>query len=550
MMNLRISALRILFLSAVALLTTSCKETYPPTDLTRAAIIPRPSSVVATNQTFVLDEGVSICVEPGNEEFMDQALFLSEMLSEATGFDFEVEETDKTPWFGNSIFIKSASDAENIPTSGYELDITDKALTIKGGSADGIFYGIQTLRQILPAEIEIKGKTQLPLLIPTGTIRDWPQYEYRGMMLDVARHFFDVETVKRVIDHLAFYKINALHLHLSDDQGWRIEIESWPNLTTHGGSSEVGGGEGGFFTKEDYKEIVQYASDRHITIVPEIDMPGHTNAALSSYPELNCDGKATELYTGMRVGFSTLCTDKEIVYEFVDDVVREISEMTPGPWFHVGGDESHSTKDDDYVYFINRAREMVKSHGKTMIGWDEVALAAVDETDIVQFWSKEKNAVMGVKKGAKILMAPSKHAYMDMKYNEDSRLGLDWAGLTEVDDAYNWDPVKLVDGVEAIDIIGVEAPLWSETIRNLDDIEYLMFPRLPGHAEIGWTAAENRSWEDYKVRLGQQQDRFRALGIDFYESSLVPWQEEPVFFMDIDITDEVVVGAPDSVVID
>lgn len=540
MMNFRISVIRTFLLSGLVLLTASCKETYPPTDLTRHSIIPKPASVVATNQTFVLDEGVSICVEPDNEMLMNHAVHLSKMLSDATGFDFEIKETEKAPWWGNSIFIKSVPDAENLPSSGYELNITESDLIIKGASAEGVFYAIQTLRHILPVEIETSDKVQLPLLIPTGTIRDWPQYEYRGMMLDVARHFFDVPTVKRVIDYLAFYKINALHLHLSDDQGWRIEIESWPNLTTHGGSSEVGGGEGGFFTKEDYKEIVQYASDRYITIVPEIDMPGHTNAALSSYPELNCDGKAPELYTGTRVGFSTLCTDKEVVYEFVDDVVREISEMTPGPWFHVGGDESHSTEEDDYVYFINRAREIVKSHGKTMIGWDEVAHADVDETDVIQFWSKEENALMGVQKGAKVLMAPSKHAYLDMKYTEDSRLGLDWAGFTDVEDAYNWDPAKLVEGIEVIDIIGVEAPLWSETIEDIDDIEYLMFPRLPGHAEIGWTPAENRFWDDYKMRLGRQQDRFRALGIDFFESPLVPWQQQQSFFMDIEITDEVV----------
>ncbi len=539
MMNLRISVVRTFLLSFLIFLTASCKETYPPTDLTRHSIIPQPASVVATNQTFVLDKGVSIIVEPDNEMLMDHALLLSEMFSDATGFDFEIKETENTPWWGNNIFIKSAPEAENLPASGYELAITESELIIKGASAEGVFYAIQTLRQILPAEIEKSQQVELPLLIPAGTIRDWPQYEYRGMMLDVARHFFDVPTVKRVIDYLAFYKINALHLHLSDDQGWRIEIESWPNLTTHGGSTEVGGGESGFFTKEDYKEIVQYASDRHITIVPEIDMPGHTNAALSSYPELNCDGKAPELYTGMRVGFSTLCTDKEIVYEFVDDVVREISELTPGPWFHVGGDESYSTDDDDYVYFINRAREIVNSHGKSMIGWDEVAHAGLDEADIVQFWSKEENALLGVQKGTKILMSPSKHAYLDMKYDEDSRLGLDWAGFTDVEDAYNWDPAKLVEGIEMIDIIGVEAPLWSETIEDIDDIEYLMFPRLPGHAEIGWTPAENRFWEDYKVRLGRQQDRFRALGIDFYESEMVPWQEEASFFVDVEMTDEV-----------
>ncbi|RCW36625.1 hexosaminidase [Marinilabilia salmonicolor] len=537
-MDLRNSVLAT-FLSGVLMLTTSsCKETYPPTNLTQHSVIPLPASVMATNQTFVLDEEVSIRVEEGDESFKNEALRLAEMLRNATGHDFEVEEADKPAWFGNSIMIKKAAEGQPLPASGYVLDIQETQLSITALSAEGVFYGIQTLRQILPSQVEKTGELQSPVLIPTGIIRDWPQYEYRGMMLDVARHFFDVPAVKKVIDYLALYKINTLHLHLSDDQGWRIEIESWPNLTTHGGSTEVGGGEGGFFTKEDYKEIVAYAGDKHITIVPEIDMPGHTNAALASYPELNCDGKATELYTGMKVGFSTLCTDKEITYEFVNDVVREIAEMTPGPWFHIGGDESHSTEQEDYEYFMSRAREIVKSHGKQMIGWDEVAHADLDETDVVQFWAKEENALLGVQKGAKLLMSPSKHAYIDMKYDENSRLGLDWAGPSEVDDAYNWDPVHLVEGIEKVDILGVEAPLWAETIEMLDDIEYLMFPRILGIAEIGWTATENRRWDEYRVRLGQHRDRMKAMGIDFYESPLVPWQEEASFFMDIEMTGE------------
>jgi hexosaminidase len=413
----------------------------------------------------------------------------------------------------------------------YVLNITEKLITVSSSTPEGIFYGIQTLRQLFPADIEKPGKREDPLLLPTGTIRDWPQYGYRGVMLDVARHFFDVPEVKRVIDYLALYKMNVLHLHLSDDQGWRIEIEAWANLTKHGGSTEVGGGQGGFFTKDDYRDIVNYAADRHITIIPEIDMPGHTNAALASYPGLNCDGKSPELYTGTRVGFSTLCTSKDIVYKFVDDVVREISEITPGPWFHIGGDESFSTKHDDYLYFINRVREIVKSYGKQMIGWDEVAHANVDGDDVVQFWSKEKNALLGAQKGTKVILSPSKHAYLDIKYDSTTVTGLTWAGLTDVPDAYNWNPQTLVEGLPQKDILGIEAPLWSETIDSLDEIEYLMFPRVIGHAEIGWSAPENRSWDEYKVRLGKQKERLEALGINYFQSSKVPWQEQGDFFI-------------------
>ncbi|MCL4144066.1 UNVERIFIED_CONTAM: hypothetical protein GTU68_042336, partial [Idotea baltica] len=265
-----------------------------------------------------------------------------------------------------------------------------------------------------------------PFEIATGTIRDYPNYGYRGAMLDVARHFFDVEEVKHYIDLISTYKMNALHLHLTDDQGWRIEIKSWPKLTEIGGSSEVGGGKGGFFTQEDYKEIVRYAQERFVVIVPEIDMPGHTNAALASYAELNCNGKARELYTGTEVGFTTLCTDKEITYQFVDDVVRELAEMTPGPYIHIGGDESLVTPMKKYIPFINRVQEIVVKHGKQVMGWDEITHASLVPNSVAQHWEKVENAQKGVEQGAKILMSPAKKAYMDMSYDTTTTLGLHW----------------------------------------------------------------------------------------------------------------------------
>jgi hexosaminidase len=343
-------------------------------------------------------------------------------------------------------------------------------------------------------------------------------------MLDVARHFFGPEDVKKYIDRLALYKMNVVHLHLSDDQGWRIEIKSWPNLTAHGGKTEVGGGEGGFFTQEEYSDIVKYASERYITVIPEIDMPGHTNAALSSYPELNIGGKATELYTGIQVGFSTLDTRSETTYKFVDDVVREIAALTPGQYFHIGGDESHVTKIDDYVYFINRVQDIVLSHGKKVIGWDEIANATLKPNTVVQYWARAANAVKGISQGAKVLMSPSKYAYTDMKYDSTTVSGLNWAGYIEVDDAYNWDPSTIEPEIKKENIIGVEAPLWTETVSEMNEAEYLIFPRLPGYAEIGWTPSEMRSWDEYRVRLAAHGRRMEYLGINFYRSPLVDWE--------------------------
>jgi hexosaminidase len=315
-----------------------------------------------------------------------------------------------------------------------------------------------------------------------------------------------------------------LHLHLSDDQGWRIEIKSWPELTKKGGSTEVDGGEGGFFTQEQFSDIVSYAKDHYVTIVPEIDMPGHTNAALASYPELNCNGKATELYTGTKVGFSSLCTKKEITYKFIDDVVREISGLTYGPFFHIGGDESHSTKREDYIPFINKVQDIVASHGKTVIGWDDIAIATLKPNTFAQFWANATNAEMAIKQGAKIIFSTAKKAYLDMQYDSTTKLGLHWAAYIEVDSAYIWDPATLVPGITRENILGVEAPLWTETITNMDEMEYMIFPRLPGYAEIGWTSSKQRNWDEYKTRLAQHGERFRMMGINYYQSKFVRWK--------------------------
>ncbi|MRR23431.1 beta-N-acetylhexosaminidase, partial [bacterium] len=363
--------LNITFLASGLLAGIAACTSPEPSDLTKNSIIPKPVSVEATGELFSLTPKSDIYVMAGSpEEITGIGSYLAEKLNTSTGFGIEVLTDAGKPGKGDIILAIGKDDAE-LGDEGYQMDITDKVLTITANKPAGLFRGIQTVRQLLPAEIEGDTIQPGPWTIPTGIIRDWPAYGHRGEMLDVARHFFGPEDVKKYIDRLALYKMNVVHLHLSDDQGWRIEIKSWPNLTAHGGKTEVGGGEGGFFTQEEYSDIVKYASERYITVIPEIDMPGHTNAALSSYPELNIGGKATELYTGIQVGFSTLDTRSETTYKFVDDVVREIAALTPGQYFHIGGDESHVTKIDDYVYFINRVQDIVLSHGKKVIGWDE-----------------------------------------------------------------------------------------------------------------------------------------------------------------------------------
>jgi len=511
------------FTIAALFLQVSCK-TYSPTDLTKENIIPKPVSITASGETFSLSKNSGIYIQGSSEKLDQIANYFAELLRPATGFDFAVKTMEKNPPKGSILLSLSGADA-SLGDEGYILEITKKLVKISANKPAGLFHGIQTFRQLLPAEIEMKSKQNVEWLVAGGVIIDYPVYSYRGAMLDVARHFLPVEAVKRYIDLISAYKFNYLHLHLSDDQGWRIEIKSWPNLTEHGSKTQVGGGEGGFFTQEQYKDIVKYAADLNITIIPEIDMPSHTNAALSSYPELNEDGKAPELYTGTRVGFNTLATRKEITYKFVEDVFRELVEMTPGPYIHIGGDESHVTKKDDYIYFVERVQDIILKLGKISIGWDEISLGVLRPGTIAQYWSSSKNANSAVAQGAKLLMSPASRAYIDMKYDSTITIGYRWAGYIEVDKAYDWDPATFEEGIGRENIIGVEAPLWTETVTNIKDAEFLAFPRLPGIAEIGWTDAANRNWDEYKVRLGNHAKRFKAMEINYYPSKLVPWVE-------------------------
>ncbi len=490
-------------------------------DLALARIIPKPLSVTGTGHVFKINRQTVIYVQEGSDELMGVGQFLAEKLRPATGFPLEVKATSAAPEEG--VYLALAPDIST-GSEGYRLEITPKLVSLTASAATGAFYGVQTIRQILPAKIEQAELQKGPWYLATGTITDHPDYGYRGMMLDVARHFFGVDDVKKLIDQMAYYKLNMLHLHLADDQGWRIEIKSWPNLSTIGGKTEVGGGEGGFYTQEQYADLVNYAKSRFITVIPEIDMPGHTNAALASYAELNCNGKATELYTGTDVGFSTLCTKKEVVYKFIDDVFAELAALTPGPYLHMGGDESHATALEDYIPFVNRVQEIVRSHGKQIIGWDEIALSALKDSTIAQYWAKADNARKAVEQGAKIIMSPAAHAYLDMKYDSTTVLGLHWAGYIEVDKGYNWDPASLVPEIKKENILGIEAPLWSETVTNLQEVELLVFPRLQGYAEIGWTPAGLRNWDEYKLRLANHGERMKARGINFFASNVVPWE--------------------------
>lgn len=500
----------------------SCKERRQ--DLSHSTLIPKPVSVTNGNGRFALTANTSIYINENSPELRQIANYLSGKLKPATGFGWQVVTGETgTPPANNILLAISGKDA-TLGEEGYNLDITDSMILLTSNRPAGLFRGIQTFIQLLPDKIEQSARQAGPWEISAGIINDYPAYSFRGSMLDVSRHFFSVEEIKHYIDIIASYKINVLHLHLSDDQGWRIEIKSWPNLTAHGGKTEVGGGKGGFYTQEQYKTIVEYAKKRYITVVPEIDMPGHINAALASYPELNCKDTAPSLYTGTDVGFSSLCVRKDITYKFVDDVVRELAAITPGPYIHLGGDESHATAKDDYIFFINKIQGIGKKYGKKLIGWEETAQSDLDSSSVVQFWTNPVYASEAVKKGAKMVLSPATKVYLDMKYDSTTKLGLDWAARIEVDSAYAWSLSTTIKGLPHENILGVEAALWTETIASRNDIEYMVFPRLPGIAEIGWSPEEGRSWNEYKLRLGRHGPRMSALNINYYRSKLVPWE--------------------------
>jgi N-acetyl-beta-hexosaminidase len=367
--------------------------------------------------------------------------------------------------------------------------------------------------------------------VPGGFILDYPRYAYRAAMLDLARHFFEKADVERYIDEIALYKINYLHLHLTDDQGWRIAIDGLPALTGIGGSTGEAGFLGGYLTKADYREIVAYAQDRNITVVPEIEGPAHENAALASLPQLNCDGTPPELY--INIGVSPdggLCTDFEPTYRFLDMVVGQLAALTPGPYLNIGGDEATFISPAEYARYVKKAQEIVLRHGKRPIGWQETLSAADPKTATGIYWAGGLNddaVVSSTKHGAHLVLAPATHVYLDMRYSEDGPpepwLGLNWAGFIDVRDSYSWDPATFVPGVPASAVLGVEAPLWTDTVYGEIYFEEMSFPRLPAVAELGWSPSATHNWAGFQARLAAQGPRWDAMGMYWFHSTQIAW---------------------------
>jgi hexosaminidase len=479
-------------------------------------VIPVPAQVRPVPAvTFTIASGTAIRALAGTAAVAEH---LAVVLRSATGYAVPVNAT------AGAITLSLDGADPELGDEGYDLDIAADLVSVRANAPAGLFAAVQTLRQFVPVAGD--GDSTLP----GGRIVDRPRFEYRGAMLDVARHFFTVDEVKAYIDAIVQFKVNYLHLHLTDDQGWRLEIEAWPRLTS------VSGGEGtgvdglgpGFYTAEDYTELVTYAQARFVTIVPEIDMPGHVNAAQVAYPELTEDGAEVKPRTDEEVGYSSLVAGKDETYAFIEDVIREVAALTPGPYLHIGGDEADATSPEDYRTFMTRVLPLVEKYGKVPIGWHEVAAVDLPENAVAQFWRVEASndgVARAAANGNKVIMSPADRVYLDMKYDAGSRLGLTWAGLVDVDRAYCWDPAQRLPGVGEDALLGVAAALWSETLRSPADMQTMTFPRLPAVAEIGWSPQSTNDWESFRRRLAAFGPRWRAQGIAFHPSTQIDWAE-------------------------
>lgn len=496
--------------------------------MTSLPLVPLPSSVTPSpGAPFALTGDVALTGDA------DAAGVLHRLILTRTGLHLTADP-------GRAV-IDVAVDGAGAPES-YRLSVDEHHVSLRGADAPGLFYGAQTLGQLIAGSPE-------GWVIPAVDIADEPRFAYRGIMLDVARHFHDVSTVTAYLERAASLKFNVLHLHLTDDQGWRLALASRPELAARASSSAVSGDAGGFYTPDDYRAIIAHAAANHMTVVPEFDMPGHTHAVGLAYPEVaaapSLEGwdaaggptpVAGEAYSGMGVGFSSLRIGAPATDAFVEDVLTELAELTPGPYLHFGGDEAHGTPAADFAAFVARTSRVISRLGKIPVAWHEAGAADdLAPGTIGQYWGfvtptdgADERARAFVARGGRIILSPADAVYLDMKPTADAPLGLTWAnGPTSLERAYSWEPVDVVSGLTDDDILGVEAPLWTETVRDLDDIDALAFPRIAAAAEAAWSvatgAAEDRTWESFRERVGGLGPLWTTLGIRFPASSEVAW---------------------------
>lgn len=512
------------------------------------SIIPQPVSVVQSDGHFELSSQTKIVLSEDSEELNFLGEYVADMVYSATWYDHEVSISKTKPTSG--IYLQLTSDADFGNEEGYKLHVDTSLVTISASTTAGLFYGIQTLRQLFPAAIEHEKPSMAPRnqdwKIPAVEITDYPRFEYRGMHLDVARHFFPVEFIKKYIDLLAMHKMNRFHWHLTEDQGWRIEIKKYPKLTeisawrdstligNYGSGKYDNVRHGGFYTQEEIKEVVAYAQKRQITIIPEIEMPGHSSAVLAAYPEFGCFDKEYHVQSTWGV-FEDIFCPKEETFDFLEDVLMEVMELFPSSYIHIGGDEApkkqweeseiaqdvikrEGLKDEHELqsYFIGRIEKFLNAHGRQIIGWDEIMEGGLAPQATVMSWRGEAGGIEAAKMQHDVIMTPNGSNYFDHYQADPKTEPIAIGGLTTLKDVYYYEPIpKELTEEEAKYILGSQGNVWTEYIHSGDKVEYMAYPRAIALAEVVWSPAGKRDWLNFQSRLQNHLPRLDILGVNY-----------------------------------
>ena len=504
-------------------------------------VIPQPQEIVLARDTtpFIIDRSTTIVYPATNEKMHRTADFLATFIKEMTGTEVRVSDKEKS---SNAIIL--AVDSTMGHPEGYKLQITPEKVLLTGGSEAGVFYGIQTIHKALP--ILKDGKVAAAL--PAGTVTDFPRFRYRGFMIDVGRHFFPVSYLKQMIDLMALHNINYFHWHLTEDQGWRIEIKKYPKLTEIGSKRDStiidwetkkfdGKPHSGFYTQDEAREIVRYAADRFITVVPEIDLPGHTTAALASYPELGCTGGPYKVLCSFGVFPDVLCAGNDQTLQFTKDVLDEIMDIFPSEYIHIGGDEcpksrwekcpkcqakmkelgikalpKHSKENQLQTYFMSELEKEINAHGRRMLGWDEVLEGGLTPNSTIMSWRGIQGGIEAARQHHDVIMTPIQRLYFSNP-RINKMTGFEWMNRV-----YNFEPVpaELTDAEKKF-VIGTQGCIWTEWTADSTKMEWQILPRMAALSEIQWTLPEHKNFERFMERLPEMLKIYSSLDYGYRE---------------------------------
>jgi hexosaminidase len=530
--------LRFFMLIGILYAFISCKADTPRPEV---KIIPQPALVINLEGTFTFTPETEIQVNKGDEQFKKIASFLVNHIDKFYGIKSSVTQSESAA--KKSIFL-NLDENSGLGNEAYNLTVTPKGIIIVASAPNGLFYGVQTLIQLMPPS----QKKRSQVIIPAVEIKDSPRFAWRGLHLDVGRHFMPKEFILKYIDYMAMHKFNTFHWHLTEDQGWRIEIKKYPKLTEigsvrketlvgHDRNSKTYDGTpyGGFYTQKEVKEIVAYAAERYITVLPEIEMPGHSLAALAAYPQLGCTGGPYEVGTHWGVFDDVYCAGKEETFAFLQDVVSELLPLFPSQYFHIGGDECPKTrwkkcplcqkrmKEEGLAtehelqsYFVQRMEKFLNANGKKLIGWDEILEGGLAPNAAVMSWRGEEGGIAAAKQHHFVVMTPGTYCYLD-HYQADSKTEpLAIGGFLPLGKVYSYDPVpSSLSEEEGSYIMGVQGNVWTEYMKTPEYVEYMVYPRAAALAEVAWTPKASKNYASFKNRMLDQLKRYDVYGINY-----------------------------------